>query len=177
MKTKTKRRLFLIAAPLTILLALALAYLAISYGPTTELSCRLAWWHNQGSVNCNANGEAVSLEGIPVTLTTENATENAVIQDGHFLFRKGDYGKNIVHFTIPAALYDGDADIPITAEFFSANSWHVNLFMLPVSINTKSATVNIEGWVLSFTGSEFHYFNTVTAPLDGTEIILAASGI
>jgi len=177
MKTKTKRRLLFIAVPMAVLLILVLACLAISYGPTTELSCRLAWWHNQGSVSCSVDGEAVSLEGIPVALTTENATENAVIQDGHFLFRKGDYGKNTVRFTIPAALYGGDVDIPITAEFFSANSWHVNLFMLPVSINTESATVNIEAWVLSFTDPEFHYFNSITAPLDGTELILKASGI
>ncbi|MCL2495609.1 MAG: hypothetical protein FWE98_08180 [Oscillospiraceae bacterium] len=174
MKKKTKRRFLIIAAPLAVLLVLVLAYALIINGPVTELSSRLARYHNQGIIRFYVDGEPIAFDNVSVTLTTTNTTENAVMQNGSFFFRNGEYGSNTVRFTIPATLYNGSVDIPVAAEYVSENNWNVNVFMMGISINTESETVKVEGLV---TNLDFHYFTTTTVPLDGSEIKLTASGI
>ncbi|MCL1951715.1 MAG: hypothetical protein FWF60_04780 [Oscillospiraceae bacterium] len=185
MKKKTKPWVLVLEALVAFALLSPLGYVGyvavrrIIINNPTELSSRLARYHNGGSVLFALDGALLQLktDGIPITLQTERATEGTVLNNSYFRFRKGDYGKNTVRFTIPAALYDGKADIPVTAEYFNANGWHVNAWHISVLADRETGTVTVIGFVQPLTDTHRHEFNTVTAPLDGTEIILTASGI
>jgi len=153
-----------------------LGYFFIINGPSSELSSRLASWHNQGSIILYVDGKETTLNDIPVSLEIEGIVEESVIRHGKFLFQKGEYGRNSVRFTIPAALYEGVYDIPITAEYTNFNNWHVNLYLMNITVDTQSATVKIEGHVYTATDIAFHPFNSTIVPLDGSEITVKAYG-
>ena len=175
MQTKTKRLLLLIAAPLTILLVLALAYLAISYGPTTELPSRLSRYHNLGEITLTVDGENVSPNGMEITLHTQFEEHTERIKNGNFRFLHGDYGPNTLTFTIPAALFGGKQDIPVTIEYFNYNNWHVNHYQMEIAIVTQEGTTAMRAQVQAITDREPHIFKNAAASLDDPAMILRAS--
>jgi len=172
MQTKTKRLLLFIAG----LLVLLLAYISVfAIALWNELPSRLSRYHNLGEITFSVDGEEASLDGIEITLRTFDRAHAQCIKNGAFKFRQGEHGQDILEFTIPAALFGGEWDIPVTIEYFNYNSWHVNHYRIAIAVDTQEGTAVMRAQVQAISDRGPHIFKDAFVSLNDPAMILRAS--
>ena len=173
MQTKP-RRLFLlvIAGTLVVLLAYTSVFVIALWN---ELPSRLSRYHNLGEITLSVDGEEVSLDGIEITLRAYDWKQTERITNGNFRFRPGEYGENTIEFTIPAAMYGGKRDIPVTIEYINFNNWHVNHYQMTIAIDTQGGTAAMRAQVQAISDRGPHIFKDAIVSLNDPAMILRAS--
>ena len=99
-----------------------------------ELSQRLSRYHNKGNITLTINNKKEKLNNIPIVLTTDEQTEEQVIKDNKFSFKKGVYGYADINFKIPSKLLPDKKEINVIFESNSSNWWYVVNYELKIEL-------------------------------------------
>lgn len=99
-----------------------------------ELFQRLSRYHNKGDITLTINNKKEKLNNIPIILTTDEQTEEQVMKDNKFSFKKGVYGYADINFKIPSKLLPDKKEINVILESDSSNWWYVVNYELKIEL-------------------------------------------
>ena len=163
------------AAGAVILLVAAVWGIHFLRAEKSEWPSRLAWYHSLGEVKFFVDGKRIDLNENSISLNLHDGKrwEHTKFRQNSFRFRKIDYGKITLLFTVQAEGYC----IPVSIEYVNIANWHVNHYTIEISANMQAGTVTAGGQVQAITEREPHPFNSITIPLDNAAIYITAYGL